>query len=373
MKIDEFKRLEQKIDGNDFNRDYKGINTVMFVLSIFGHITSIFLAYFALSKLFTGIIENQVLIAISSIILLSGLELLKRDIFSKFGITYLKTKAFIKNVIGLSLLSILLISISLFATINGAKEFSSKEKNIIETEKEFVSIYKDSITNLYNTKIGDKELEIKLTKDKINEKDKEQTNIESVQPLTHASRNRINDLKNEKSILRKDISKIEEDITNLKVELTDNIKKHSEEISSETEGLIKDNSSKSLAFILISTLIEIMIIAGVYFNTYFRYRTYTDFRNKLEKDPNYQKYLLYEQILNVMYSEDMKMNQKLGSNKSIIDVCKINDIIVLPKDITDFMKIMNNLGVIKSSGSAKYINKQRDLSFETLRKHFNIK
>jgi hypothetical protein len=34
---------------------------------------------------------------------------------------------------------------------------------------------------------------------------------------------------------------------------------------------------------------------------------------------------------------------------------------------------MNNLGIIKTSGSAKYISKQRDLAFEALRKHFNIK
>jgi hypothetical protein len=54
-------------------------------------------------------------------------------------------------------------------------------------------------------------------------------------------------------------------------------------------------------------------------------------------------------------------------------MCKVNDMIVLNKDITDFLKVMSNLGIIKVSGSAKYINKQRDLSFEVLRKHFNIK
>jgi hypothetical protein len=46
--------------------------------------------------------------------------------------------------------------------------------------------------------------------------------------------------------------------------------------------------------------------------------------------------------------------------------------IVLNKDITDFLKVLNNLGIIKVSGSAKYVNKQRELSFEILRKHFNV-
>ena len=66
------------------------------------------------------------------------------------------------------------------------------------------------------------------------------------------------------------------------------------------------------------------------------------------------------------------MNQKLPSNKGIIDMCKVSDIIVLPKDITNFLKVMAGLGIIKASGSSRYINKQRDLAFEILRKHFNI-
>jgi hypothetical protein len=44
----------------------------------------------------------------------------------------------------------------------------------------------------------------------------------------------------------------------------------------------------------------------------------------------------------------------------------------MPKDVVDFLKVMNGMGIIKTSGSTRYINKQRDLSFEVLRKNFNI-
>ena len=44
----------------------------------------------------------------------------------------------------------------------------------------------------------------------------------------------------------------------------------------------------------------------------------------------------------------------------------------MPKDVTDFLKVMNGLGIIKTSGSTRYINKQRDLSFEILKKHFGV-
>ena len=69
MKINEFRKLEQKINGQNFSQGYKNINIVMFLLSIFGHFTAIFLAYFALSKVLGGVIDNKIVVLISSVII----------------------------------------------------------------------------------------------------------------------------------------------------------------------------------------------------------------------------------------------------------------------------------------------------------------
>jgi hypothetical protein len=373
MKINEFKKLEEKINGQNFNKGYKNINVVMLLLSIFGHFASIFLAYFALSKVLGGVIENNpVVVFIASVVMLSGLELLKRDIFDKFSVQYLKVKSFTKDVLPLFLLSVTIIGVSFYASIHGAKEFSSKEDAIDSNKKEILVQYNDSLTNVYNVKISEIEAEIKTDKDKIDTKDKEQTDLEAIQPPTRSAKQRIKDLKDEKTVIREDITKLEGDVNSTKQELSTKIKEHEDEISADTEDKKKDNSSNSLAFVLISTLIELIILAGVYFNEYYKFRSYREFRDKIEKDPNYQKWMLYNQVLDIIYTEDAKMNQKLPGNKAIIDMCKVNDIIVLPRDITDFLKVMNGLGIIKTSGSTRYINKQRDLSFESLRKNFNI-
>ena len=373
MKINEFKKLEEKINGQNFNKGYKNINSLMLILSIFGHFASIFLAYFALSKVLGGVIENNpAAVLITSIIMLSGLELLKRDIFDKFSIQYLKAKAFTKDVLPLFLLSVVIISTSFYASIHGAKEFSSKEAVLEENQKVVVNQFADSLTTIYNAKVVEVQTEIKADKDKLDLKDKEQTDLEAIQPPTRSQRNRIKDLKEERNILRTDITKLEGDVNFIKTELVTKIKEHETEVGAETEDKKKDNSSNSLAFILISTLIELIILAGVYFNEYYKFRSYREFRNSIEKDPNYQKWMLYEQMLSIVYTEDTKMNQKLPANKSIADMCKVNDIIVMPKDITDFLKVMNGLGIIKTSGSTRYVNKQRDLAFEILRKNFNV-
>lgn len=373
MKIEEFKILEEKIKNQDFNRGYKTINTAMTFLSYFCHVSSIFLAFFILSKIISGAMgDYPVAVFISSVIILSGIELLKRDIFQKFSTMYIKLKAFKKDLMPLFLLSIAIISISFYASISGAKEFSSKTKEIEVETKETITNYKDSLAIFYEDKVKLVEYEIKNTKSKLEYKDKEQTDLESIQPPTRSAKQRIKDLKEEKVTLRSDVTKLEGDIVKIKGELVTIVKQKEVEIGTESEDRKKDNSSNSLAFVLISTLIEIVILAGVFFNEYYKFRSYREFRDKIEKDPNYQKWMLYDQMLYIIYTEDTKMNQKLPPNKTIIDICGVNDIIVMPKDIINFLKVINSLGIIKTSGSVRYINKQRDLSFLVLRKNFNI-
>ncbi len=325
-----------------------------------------------LSKVLSGAMtDNPIAVLITSIVILSGIELLKRDIFDKFSIQYLKLRS-IKKVLPLFLLSTFIIGMSFYASINGASEFSSKEKQF-ESDKELVLVnYTDSLNRVSDSLIKSKDIEISNLKIKIDYKDKEQTDIESQQPLSRQQRQRVSDLKNERNTLRSDIDKVEESKKEITKETESKIKVKKDELSSKTNEKKKDNSKNTIMFVIISTLIELVILAGVYFNEYYKFRSYKEFRNKLEKDPNYQKFILYERILEVIYTEDTRINQKLPSNKAMVDMCKVNDMIISNKDITDFLKIISGLNIVKISGNAKYINKQRDISFELLKKHFNV-
>ena len=372
MKISEFKDLERKINNFNFNQSYKNINVIMTILSYFGNLASIFLAYFFMSKIIAGGIENTVAVFISSVIILSGIELLKRDIFDKFSVQYLKDKKLAKSVLPLAIISLLLICSSFYLSINGAHDFSNKSDKIEMTKDTTLQVYTDSLNTLYNGKIKLKEDEINAIKSQISGKDKEQTDIEALQPLNRQQRQRVADLKKEREILRGDVTKSETDISNLKTEKDSEIKKKETELSSKTNEKKEDSNKNSFLFVIISTIVELAILAGVYFNQYYRFRSYREYRERIERDPNFQKWMLYEQILDIIYREDTRMNEKLQSNKAIIEICKVNGIIILPKDITEFLKVVSGLGIIKVSGSAKYINKQRDLSFEILRKHYGV-
>jgi DNA-binding transcriptional regulator YhcF (GntR family) len=378
MKIDEFKKLEKKITGYNFNQSYKNVKNIMVALSYFGNLTSIFLAYFFMSGVIKSAVGdgNMILVFISSIVILAGIELLKRDIFDKFSIQYLKDSGVTKLVMPLLIVSGILISASFYSSLTGAKEFSSKSDQLELVKKDQLKEYSDSITYIYSDRISLINSEIESYKETFKEKDNEQTIINKALQergyLTRSEKERNNQLKEEKEFIFTQISNSENKLKEIKLERDDIIEKYSDEISKETDDKKKDNSKNSLIFVILSTIIELVILAGVFFNQYYKFRSYKEFRNKIEKDPNYQKWLLYDQILNIVVTEETKINQKLPSNKAIIESCKVNDIIILPKDVTNFLKVLNNLGIIKSSGSAKYVVKTKEIAQEILRTNFNI-
>jgi hypothetical protein len=372
MNLSDFKKLEQKVRDQDFHQSFRNIDRVMFYLSIFGHLASIFLAYFLVFGILSSAITNPIIASISTIILLTGLELLKREIFDKFSLSQIKN-GFTKSIFGLLLASLIITSLSFYATISGAREFSSKEKELEAKAELVVDKFADSLTKVYAVRINSIESEIQNTKDKIELKDGEQTNIESQPRITRQQKSRISDLKKEKAELKSEISKYESDIKSIKDELELEVKKHQEKVESKTTKAKDENKSNTLFFVLISALIEIMIISGVYFNEYYKFRSYNEFKKKLETDSNYNNWMLYSAILDVIYNNDTKINDKLPNLKSIAELCKIRGINLLPKDVQSAIKLMSSIGIFRLSGSSKYFAKSKETAQELIKNHFNIK
>ena len=379
MKINEFEKLENKINNQNFHESYRTLNHVMVALSYFGHLASIFLAFFMLSNILLGVMENKPVVYVVTVIILSAIELLKRDIFHKFSILYLKLKAFTKDVLPLFLLSITIIGISFYSSIKGASEYSSKGDKIEQDYQKVNKQFEDSLTKVYQVKIDQIEKQSGSKEGALNtlyNQQNELNNLALSGELTPVQKKLLRSLPSQIKALEAEnkpfIESKKAEIASIEKERDDKIKKHHTDTEKESKKKKDDNSSNSVAFIIFSTLIEISILAGVYFKDYYDVRSYREKKDQIEKDPNFQKWRLYKQILEIIYTEDTRINQKLPSNKGIIEACKVNDIIILPKDVTNFLKTMSSLGIIKVSGSSRYVSKARDISFETLNKHFNI-
>lgn len=367
MKVEEFNKMDEKINQRNFYDSYKSINIISTVLSYFGHLVSIFLAFFFMSKVISsGIPENPIVSGIIAVVVLIGLELLKRYIFDEFSIQSIKNKGIKKSTIALLVTSLLLISASFYSSINGAMEFSSRTEEMDVVADVNIKKYKDSVYEAYSSKITNLEEQNKDLFESNKLLDEEARELPSTW-VTNKNKIRSRIDKNNEQIDKNDYK-----ISNIKKERDSDIKDYKNKVISKTKDKKSENSHNSLIFIITSTIIEFIILGGVYFNEYFRYRSHREFREKVEKDPNYQKWYLYDKMLNIVIKEDSKLNEKLPSNKAIVDLCKIHDITVLPKDMKDFLKILNDLKIIKTSGSAKYITMSKDLAKDKLKSNFNI-
>lgn len=374
MKLSDYKKLEESMREIDFHTNFKNINRVMFALSIFGHISSIFLAYFLVNKIIGSAVEdNPVLVGIASVILLSGLELLKREIFDKFSLQFIKVKQlFSSDVLPLFLVSIGIVSISFYASIKGAQEFSTKSKQIDTQVESNVETFGDSLRKIAKNEEREYKIEISKIKSEKELKDKELTELSA---NTEPNRSQIK----RKQFLEKwlrdypvGLQNIESKIDTLNQRTEKKISQYVDKTQLKAKDKKEENKDNSFFFVLISTIIELMILFGVYFNEYFKFRSFNEFKSKLDKDTNYQKWVKYNGVLELLFNDDTKVNDKLPTSKMTFDLAKVAGIPILAKEISDITKLFTSLGIIRSSGNAKYILKDKVTSLEILKKHFKI-
>jgi len=377
MNINEFNKLEKNINNDNFSTSYKSINNILKVLSYFGNISSIFLAYFFMSTIMSVAFTNMPIVIFTvSLILLFGIELLKRDIFNKFSIIYLKVKKINNIVLPLLLSSLILIFLSFYSSLSGAKEFSSKTKQLETETNKNINLYSDSIKNIYDLDLSKINNTITNTSKLIEDKDNEQTIINSsllsIGYITNAQKERNLQLINEKEQLLSQLNTYNNNIKEIKYERDSIISDYKNTALNELKINKKSYEKNSFIFVIISTLIEFIILGGVFFNEYYKLRSYLEFKTKLDNDTNYQTWKLYDSILKIIYPLDAKINYKLPTNRYMIDMCKINEIVILPKDMTNFLKIIESLNIIKTNTNGRHISKQRDISIEILQKSFSI-
>jgi hypothetical protein len=376
MKINQFKKLQRSIEKQDFFTSYRNIDKTLFYLSIFGNIASIFCAFFFLSKLIFDsltFITNPWIVWVSCLIILVGVELLKREIFDKFSLEFVRYKNITrKEVLNLFISSVMIISISFYASLNGAKEFSSKSDYIENQVTENTKVYSDSLSKYYHQKISDIENENKLLKSKIEIKDSERTRIESSEKLNSQNRRRISDLKNDEIMLRDQRINNDSTINKLIAEMDTKVNEYNQKLIVESSKEKSKNETNSFVFVMISLFIELVILVGIYFDKLYKYRSYEDFNTKMSRDPIYQKWKVYQSIIDVIYMNNPSPNDRVQSMSAIISFCRINGNNYSQKTISDAMRLFGALSITRTNGNMRIVLMDRENAEESLKKYFNL-
>lgn len=374
MTKDNFENLKNEYGNRDFGRDFKNIYRFSKWFSAIGHVASMALAYFMVSTYVSAYVSSPYLLIGINILIVAMLELLKRVLFSAFSKNYLQIGS-IKNseVWGIMILSFLSFSLSFYATVHGAQHFASREDEIVDTSVELIDEQVKEIEERYNDRIVSYEDEIKRQRELLQVKDDEQTSLESASWLNSRQRNRVNDLRAERALIREDIAKAEDRITETRAQMNEEVDKITNRQEERTERDLAKNSKNTLFFVAVSCIVELLIIGGIFFMYYYEFRYYNEEKRRRESNPNYKRYKQYSDILESIYTKDSKENVRIPSIQSIVDICGINGINVLSKDITNALKLYSSLGILRSSGNTRYYMKTFEEGDELLREHFKIK
>ena len=120
------------------------------------------------------------------------------------------------------------------------------------------------------------------------------------------------------------IEKNESKIKELKTERDELTSSYEKEIKDETSVDVEKNKSDSNIFIWSSTLIEFLILIGIYFNNLYSFRSHRDIKNRLLNDDNFRTYHEYSEIIDMLY-----LNRK--AQDTIPDIDLMIELLVMNK------------------------------------------
>lgn len=357
MNLDRYKQLKTQIRDKSFEINFKRLDYGLFLLSFLGNAGAIFFAFFLLNPALQKTISQhladniafQILGIILSVIILVGVEYLKRSVFKIFVDEFIQNaySFFKSNVASLFLFSMLIFGASFYFSISGGILFSklSEVKNeiVVKSNKQLF----DSLTIISQKSKEPVIVEIgNLRESNVTLRDKRDNT-----PLNYRSaRNEYQNLidANEKAIASK-----QSELKQIDVSLTaqiDTIKKgETQQIKSNEES----DFSSIMLFVIISTCSELLIIIGIYFRELYNHRSFYENENRL--DPILKKREKYEYLLRIIYKNgDVKSDEPVISLKKLTDIMVSKGAQYPPKVVSDFYTEMTQLGAFKVSGNKRY-------------------
>lgn len=371
ISYEKYLSMKSKLLIKSYTERFKFVDKFLYIFSWFGNTVSIFLAFFFMQTLFQSSfkgVSDSLFITIGIILFLSLFELLKRYILGLFSIELIKNQfnIFNKNMI-LFILSTLFLTLgSFYLSLNGASDFVNNQKVFEKETKNIVLSKVDSITNTYNTQLlsfktenenlrfVNNGLRTKLTETSVNlvsVRNGYQKNIDKNTDIINSNQSTIDKIETEKKIT----------ISTVKSEEANNL-----------NSTLNDNKSNMLAFIIISSIIELIIIIGIYFDKLYDFKTIIEYEKTVVETSTFKTWYLYNKILGVIYFGAKGVGERIPTTDYYLEALKINNIILSKTDFDKFMKILYVLEIVYLEGKRRILTKPEQEGKLLLKQYFKI-
>lgn len=362
---DEYLKYKDDIDEKSYKDTHKVTDIGLYIFSWFGNAASIFLAYFFIDSLVkSAFIEtsSSMLTPIIILLMLALFELLKRHVFSIFSKNVIRNKfsIFSKHMMGYNLTVLLLVGCSFYISLSGAGKFMDNGDVIQNTVEVDITSKVDSINNFYHVTYISPILEENKVFNAQNNEYLTASKRMYASKYTSLIEQNNNKIDANKSKLTTYESERDNKISEIKTALTDKLSKKKNE-----------NSSNMLIFILFSTIIEIIILVGIYFDKYYAYRVKKEYEDNVMETPSYKRWNTYSKIADVAF-DGITVGDYLPTINDIKEVIITNGVAVSPRDLDNFFKMMVYLKVIERAGSKKVLMLSPDKIKKLLRDYYKI-
>jgi regulator of replication initiation timing len=372
MSFEKYIDLKGKTIVKSYTERFKWVDKFLYAFSWFGNGVSVFLAFFFLQSLFYASfssIGTSIWITLGIIFFLSMFELLKRYVFGMFSIESIKQKfnIFRGNMITFILGTTILIAGSFYFSLNGAKEFVDNQK-FFETQTQQVMTSKvDSLTKVFDdqkTVYLDENASLRTVNDTLRNRlattpanyrtvrREYQQNIDNNVEIINNNQLRIDGIDEEKRIA------IEELRASEQTTLSSNL---------------SENKKNKITFIIISSIIEIIIMLGIYFDKFYGYKSILEYEESVINTPEFKQWYKYNYLLELIYSATNEVGSKIPTTGNLIELAKIGKTPITAGEFDKFIKLLYHLDIINRDGNRRLLNKPESEGKLMLRHYFNIK
>jgi hypothetical protein len=339
MKLDKYAKLKNELEIFSFEKNFNPLNKTLYYFSFLGNIFLILFSYFFIKDITNSIpvlfFGQDLFFSIFIVLFMTGYELFKRFTFEQLTTSIVKNSKININIILGVIISIILAAGSFYLSLNGAHRLIDTTYQV-ETQLDTIQNKNTELINgTYQSRIKLKENQIQA----INDNDED-----GVLSLRQ----------------RKIIKDLEKDITQLETDRDTRIKQteiKSENKLSKEENKIQENS---FAFAIMVFFLEIVILIGVSFNSFYVWNSYVEMKNLM----NIPKYKQLETNINLL-----KLYYQNGRKKESDPVIPANNLKILvnnsklkytQKDIINFLAICSELDITVGLKRDKVYN----MSFE---------
>jgi hypothetical protein len=371
MNYEIYQKLKGDVKEKDFYTKYKGLMKFMWYASFVSNGFGILFSYFHLNKVIEQAVDPSnamLLITILTIcvLILAGLEYLKRFVFDKFSSQWIGNRFGFKGteMAILAFISIFFISVSFYLSVHGAAEYAAKSDTIKAETEASVENKESVISQQYDKKIAALDsTNAALSMLKMEYDGRAETAVSNRDKAYYR-----NQVKEQQALIEKNEEKVKE----YKKERDAEIEKTTSKITSKADDTLKTNEGNSIRFLVFSTIIELFILIGIFFKNLFNIKSVREYEEVSRKDPRYKNFVVYNQLLDIIYKKDSNIGDALPYKTEIAKLLKLNQIDLVGKELDDTLKIFTHVGIVQLRGSKRILKMDKEDAKQSVKEYLKI-